>query len=372
MKSVVADYRYRILCLRIVPVTGSPIYLTDHPRDLVMSGHTYLSTAGYQFTGQSATAGLLAGIGRHRRHCRRLRAVAGRPSAAACSTVRASTSSRPPGRRPSRTRSPSSPASSARPTLLDHRFQIGGVSLIDALGQTVGQTYGAQCPKTFCGTGVRRLRRVAGGQHRHRHLTSVTSARCSRDSARTEAADIFGAGTIQFTSGPNAGLKRWRSRAMRQTARSPRTSAFYYLPAIGNAYSMVRGCRKRLSDCQARWNGSERLERGELRRLSVDPDRQHLRAGRQQMAAEMTADDIIAAARQCLGTPFRHQGRLLSFGLDCAGVAIHVARQIGVGHLDVSGYGRTPANGQLERSLDSPALSGARRGSTTGCPAICC
>ena len=67
----------------------------------------------------------------------------------------------------------------------------------------------------------------------------------------------------------------------------------------------------------------------------------------------MTADDIITAARQCLGTPFSHQGRLLGFGLDCAGVAIHVARQIGVGHLDVSGYGRTPANGQLERSLDA-------------------
>ena len=32
-------------------------------------------------------------------------------------------------------------------TLLDHRFRIGGVSLIDALNQTVGDTYGAQCPK---------------------------------------------------------------------------------------------------------------------------------------------------------------------------------------------------------------------------------
>jgi len=67
----------------------------------------------------------------------------------------------------------------------------------------------------------------------------------------------------------------------------------------------------------------------------------------------MTADDLLTAARQCLGTPFRHQGRLLGFGLDCAGVAIHVARQIGAGHLDVSGYGRTPANGQLEQSLDA-------------------
>ncbi len=67
----------------------------------------------------------------------------------------------------------------------------------------------------------------------------------------------------------------------------------------------------------------------------------------------MTAEDIVFAARQCVGTPFRHQGRLLAFGLDCAGVAIHVAREIGAGVIDVSGYGRTPAHGQLERSLDS-------------------
>ena len=67
----------------------------------------------------------------------------------------------------------------------------------------------------------------------------------------------------------------------------------------------------------------------------------------------MTIDDILTAARQCLGTPFRHQGRLVAFGLDCAGVAIHVAREIGAGVIDVSGYGRTPAHGQLERSLDS-------------------
>ena len=57
MKPVVSDYRYRVLCVRIVPIVGSPIYLTDHPRDIIMSGHTYLSTAGYQFTGVSATDG---------------------------------------------------------------------------------------------------------------------------------------------------------------------------------------------------------------------------------------------------------------------------------------------------------------------------
>ena len=39
------------------------------------------------------------------------------------------------------------------------------------------------------------------------------------------------------------------------------------------------------------------------------------------MSETPTPGAVIAAARQCLGTPFRHQGRLLSFGLDCAGVS---------------------------------------------------
>ncbi len=67
----------------------------------------------------------------------------------------------------------------------------------------------------------------------------------------------------------------------------------------------------------------------------------------------MTPDDIIAAARECLTTPFRHQGRIVGRGLDCAGVCVHVAHRIGADYQDVSGYGRSPANGQLEAALDA-------------------
>ena len=66
----------------------------------------------------------------------------------------------------------------------------------------------------------------------------------------------------------------------------------------------------------------------------------------------MTPDDIFSAARQCLGTPFRHQGRLVIFGLDCAGVVIHTARQCGAGVIDLEGYSRTPSGGILEQALD--------------------
>lgn len=66
----------------------------------------------------------------------------------------------------------------------------------------------------------------------------------------------------------------------------------------------------------------------------------------------IVTDDILAAARECVGTPFWHQGRQVGIGLDCAGVAVHVAQCIGINYFDVSGYGRIPAGGQLERALD--------------------
>ena len=39
----------------------------------------------------------------------------------------------------------------------------------------------------------------------------------------------------------------------------------------------------------------------------------------------MTSADIIAIARACLGTPFRHQGRIPGVALDCAGLVVAVA-----------------------------------------------
>ena len=254
MKSAVADYRYRVLCLRVVPTAGSPIYLTDHPRDLVMNGHTYLSTSGYQFTGYTAAddfspasldiEGIAGASGVTRS------AVGSGLFDGARRFVFATSWAAPV-----EDQAPVVAGIFGQATLLDHRFHIGGVSLIDALNQTVGRTYGAQCPKVFCGTeyagcGVSLAANTVTGT-----LTSVTGASVFTDTTRSEAADTFGAGTIKFTSGPNAGLKALEIKSFAAgviTTFEP----FYYLPVAGNSYSMVRGCRKRLSDCQARWNGS--------------------------------------------------------------------------------------------------------------------
>ena len=254
MKSTVADYRTRVLCLRIVPIAGSPIYLTDHPRDLVMSGHTYLSTAGYEFTGYSATSGFspssidiegIAGAS----GVTRAAVGSGLFDGARCYVFATSWAA------PVEDEEPITAGIFGKSTLLDDRFQIGGVSLVDALNQSVGQTYGAQCPKAFCGQEYGGCMASLAANTVTGTLTGVTSASVFTDSARVEAADTFGAGTIQFTTGPNAGLKPLEIKSFAAgviTTFEP----FYYLPVVGNSYSMVRGCRKRLSDCQARWNGT--------------------------------------------------------------------------------------------------------------------
>ena len=65
--------------------------------------------------------------------------------------------------------------------------------------------------------------------------------------------------------------------------------------------------------------------------------------------------EAIIAARACLGTRFRHQGRLAGIGLDCVGLIVHVARALGLGDYDYTDYGRLPHAGMLERHL---ALAG--------------
>ncbi len=65
----------------------------------------------------------------------------------------------------------------------------------------------------------------------------------------------------------------------------------------------------------------------------------------------MTADELIVAARVCLGTPFVHQGRIPGQALDCAGLLVHVARAAGFPVIDRAGYGRDPSGDALGQAI---------------------
>lgn len=253
MKSVIADYRYRTICLRIVPVSGSPIYLTRHVRDLVMGGHTYLSASGYDFTGYSASANLapamvdvegiagLAGIGFDE-------ITSGLFDNARCYLFATTWNN------PVEDEEQIVASILGKTTLMDQRYRIEEMALIDALNQSSGGTYTAACPKKFGGqeyAGCKvslPLITVTGA------LTSVTSRSIVLISALAEAADYFAYGTLQLTSGANAGLKPIEVKRHEADGTIEVFEPFYYLPVAGDTYTLIPGCRKRLEDCRDKWN----------------------------------------------------------------------------------------------------------------------
>ncbi len=255
MKSTVADLHTRSFCLRIVPVTGSTIRLTSHPRDLTMSNATvYLSTSGYEFTGYSASSALspamidlegiagLAGIGYDQ-------IASGVFDNARCYLFATSWAT------PVEDEEAIVASILGKTTLMDERYRIEEMSLIDALNQSVGDTYTPSCPKTFGGQEYAGCMKALGPLTVTGTLTGVTSSSIFRDSARSEAADYFGLGTIAFTSGPNAGLKPLEIKSYAANGTIETFEPFHYAPVVGNAYTMTPGCRKRhLEDCKTKWN----------------------------------------------------------------------------------------------------------------------
>lgn len=65
----------------------------------------------------------------------------------------------------------------------------------------------------------------------------------------------------------------------------------------------------------------------------------------------MATNKIVETAREYIGTPFQHQGRLKGVGVDCAGLIICVAHDIGYTDYDFTAYSRIPSGGRLEALL---------------------
>jgi len=253
MKSVVADYRYRSHCLRIETSGGLIVRLTDHPRDLTMgNGQVYRTDSGYQFTGQQSTTSMspgvmdiegianVAGVGRDE--------LSSGVFDGARLYVFATT-----WKTPIDDEEPVGAAILGKATLLDGRYRIEMMALIDALNQSVGKTFTAACQKTFGGQEYAGCKVALGPLTVTGTLTAVTSSSIVTDSARSEVSDYFGAGTIQFTSGANAGLKPMEIKSYASGVIEV-FEAFHYLPSVGDAYTMIPGCRQRQTDCINKWN----------------------------------------------------------------------------------------------------------------------
>jgi hypothetical protein len=80
---------------------------------------------------------------------------------------------------------------------------------------------------------------------------------------------------------------------------------------------------------------------------------------------ELTADNLIAAARSYLGVRFIHQGRERT-GLDCVGLVVRAVTDCGGRPRDCRTYRRLPQDETMHRllaeQLDRAAVDEARRG----------
>lgn len=66
---------------------------------------------------------------------------------------------------------------------------------------------------------------------------------------------------------------------------------------------------------------------------------------------------IVVVARSWLGTRFHHQGRLKGVGVDCAGLVIGVAHELGLSDYDWRDYPPQPDGEQLQAACDAQMTS---------------
>jgi uncharacterized phage protein (TIGR02218 family) len=250
MKSHVADWRFKVYCLRIEPSTAAAVCITDHVTDLVIGGTTYKSGSGYQFSGLDSPSDMSAGSF----DLEGILDVAGIDRDALASGIYddakvylfATT-----WHTPIADEEPVAKALLGKVELKDGRYKIPSMMLIDALSQTTGKTFSANCKNTFGGTEF-------GGCHkvptvRTATVASVISRYSFTVTGITDPDAFFTAGQSRFTSGPNAPLKAQRIKTYAAGVVTLYDAA-YYAVQVGDTVTLTEGCQLRLEDCKAKGN----------------------------------------------------------------------------------------------------------------------
>jgi len=251
MKSTVAPYQTAAWCVRVECTNGLILRMTTYPFDLAMSNSTvYETDSGYEQTAYSSGTSLAsAAID-----------ITGFVGVAGITKDQIASGIFDNARVyifkcdfmiPVEDYEPIASGFFGKTNLEDEKYTIQGMSLIDALNQSVGKTYTALCSHTFgdtgCGKDLTALDVVGA-------VNVVTSSNVIRDTSRSEGADYFGAGTIKFTTGANTGLPALEIKNYADDGTITTHEPFYYLPTVGDTFVLIPGCRKRLVDCKDKWN----------------------------------------------------------------------------------------------------------------------
>jgi len=249
MKATFAPHNTSAWCIRIQCIAGLTIRLTSYPLDLIMSNATvYKTDSGYSTATFSSSTGFspavidlegiaeIAGISRDQ-------IASGIFDNARIYIFKCNYLS------PVEDYEEITAGLFGKTTIVDKKYKIEGVSLIDTLNQSIGRTYSPSCSYVF---GSTNCGKALGPLTLTGTITAVNSAVSITDSSRSEPSDYFAAGTIKFTSGSNNGLKALEIKSF-SAGTIVTHDAFYYPAQIGDTYTIIPGCRKRREDCRDKW-----------------------------------------------------------------------------------------------------------------------
>ncbi len=133
--------------------------------------------------------------------------------------------------------------------LIGGKYQAELRGLHDLLQRPFGKVYSPECRHTLGDASCKinlATQTVTGA------VSSVIDPSHFNDAARSEADNVFDYGLLTWTSGPNAGLAmEVKSFIAKQfTLWLPMPHAI----AVGDTYSVYKGCDKRFSTCQSKFN----------------------------------------------------------------------------------------------------------------------
>lgn len=135
-------------------------------------------------------------------------------------------------------------------SLVKQQFVAEVRGLTQLLSQTIGELFSPSCRAAF---GDSRCKVNTTSYTVTGSITSVTSPQQFTDSARAEVAGTYNLGKITFTSGANNGL----SMEVKEFVSGGKISLVLPMPynvAIGDGYSLTRGCDKSLAICANQYN----------------------------------------------------------------------------------------------------------------------
>lgn len=135
--------------------------------------------------------------------------------------------------------------------LMGGKYQAELRGLHDLLQRPFGDVYAPECRYAFGDTscGINLAAQTATGS-----VTSMTDASRFTDSARSEADGVFAYGLLTWQTGANAGL----AMEVKQFA-GKQFTLWLAMPnaiAVGDSYSVYKGCDKRFATCQSVFNNA--------------------------------------------------------------------------------------------------------------------